>query len=74
MPSSSHMKELRRVLERRGFTLRVTRGGHLRIEHPDMDGPVFGPSTPSDCRSVKNLLATIRRKMRAANDNAANDN
>ncbi len=74
MKTSSQMKEIRRALEARGFTVRKTRGGHWRIEHPQMDGPVFAPSTPSDCRSVKNMLATVRRKMRAANDNAVNDN
>jgi len=68
MSSSSQMKEVRRVLARAGFTATKTRG-HWRFEHPQMCGPVFTPDTPSDHRSVKNLLALLRRKMRAANDN-----
>lgn len=63
MTASSQMKGVRRVLARRGFSITKTRGGHWRIEHPDMDGPVFAPDTPSDHRGVRNLLATIRRKL-----------
>uniref|UniRef100_UPI0005A2DB0E type II toxin-antitoxin system HicA family toxin n=1 Tax=Bradyrhizobium sp. (strain ORS 278) TaxID=114615 RepID=UPI0005A2DB0E len=59
------MKEVRRLLERHGFTMTKTRGGHWRFEHPDMDGPVFAPDTPSDYRGTKNLFALIRRKMRS---------
>jgi predicted RNA binding protein YcfA (HicA-like mRNA interferase family) len=64
MPASTQMKEARRELERQGFTATKTRGGHWRFEHPDMDGPVFAPDTPSDHRAVKNLYAMLRRKMR----------
>lgn len=79
MSASSRMKQLRRALEKEGFTATKTRGGHWRFDHPEMDGPVFAPDTPSDYRGLKNLRATIRRKMRVArgnpaNDNAANDN
>ena len=58
------MKEIRRQLGRRGFSVTKTRSGHWRFEHPDMDGPVFGPDTPSDHRGIKNLYAMLRRKMR----------
>lgn len=74
MSASSQMKELRRSLERAGYSIRKTRGGHWRIDHPEMDGPVFAPDTPSDHRGLKNLRGTLRRKRRAANDNADNDN
>lgn len=66
--ASSQMKEVRRTLERAGFVATKTRGGHWRFEHPDMLGPVFAPDTPSDHRGVKNLMAMLRRKLRAAND------
>jgi predicted RNA binding protein YcfA (HicA-like mRNA interferase family) len=59
------MKEVRRQLERQGFDVRKTPGGHWRLEHPDMDGPVFAPDTPSDRRGMKNLHAMLRRKMRS---------
>jgi predicted RNA binding protein YcfA (HicA-like mRNA interferase family) len=68
MSGSSKMKELLRALEREGFSASRTKGGHVRVIHPAMDGCVFGPSTPSDHRGVKNLLATLKRKLRAAND------
>lgn len=66
LSSSSQMKEARRQLAREGFTVTKTRGGHWRFEHPDMDGPVFAADTPSDLRGLKNLRATLRRKMRTA--------
>ena len=64
MSASSQMKEVRRALECQGFTTTKTRGGHWRFEHPNMNGPVFAPDTPSDHRGLKNLYATLRRKMR----------
>jgi len=69
MSAHSTMTKLLRALEREGFVATRTNGGHLRIEHPAMSGYVFGPSTPSDSRGIKNLLATLKRKLRAANDN-----
>lgn len=59
------MKEVRRKLERQGFIATKTRGGHWRFEHPEMIGPVFGPATPSDHRGIRNLCATLRRKIRS---------
>ncbi len=64
LSASSQMKEARRSLERQGFIATKTRGGHWRFDHPDMDGPVFAPDTPSDHRGLKNLMALVRRKMR----------
>ena len=69
MSSHSTMSKLLRDLERHGFTATRTNGGHLRFSHPAISGWVFGPSTPSDHRAVKNLVATLKRKLRAANDN-----
>lgn len=68
MSAHSTMTKLLRDLAREGFIATRTNGGHLRIEHPAMAGCVFGPSTPSDSRGMKNLVATLRRKMRPAND------
>ena len=58
------MIEYRRDLERIGFSTTLTRGGHIRISHPYMNGPVFAASTPSDHRAIRNLRALIQRKMR----------
>lgn len=68
MSAHSTMNKLLRALEREGYTATRTNGGHLRIEHPAMKGCVFGPSTPSDGRGIKNLIATLKRKLSAAND------
>lgn len=68
MSAHSTMTKLIRDLEREGFTATRTSGGHLRFQHPAISGCVFGPSTPSDQRGVKNLLAMLKRKLRAAND------
>ena len=65
MSSYSLMKKTRRQLERLGFIMTKTRGGHWRLEHPDMKGLVFAPDTPSDHRAVKNLRAELRRRMRS---------
>jgi hypothetical protein len=63
MSGSARMKEVRRQLERNGFDAVKTRGGHWKISHPRMDGPVFASDTPSDHRSLKNLASMLRRKM-----------
>jgi predicted RNA binding protein YcfA (HicA-like mRNA interferase family) len=57
------MKAVRRQLERDGFAASYTGGGHLKFTHPDMTGPVFVSSSPSDHRTIKNFMAVIRRKM-----------
>jgi predicted RNA binding protein YcfA (HicA-like mRNA interferase family) len=64
--SKNEMKGSRRQLTRLGFSATRTRGGHWRFEHPDMDGPVFAPDTPSDRRGIKNFYAMMLRKMRPA--------
>jgi hypothetical protein len=66
--ASSQMKEVRRALSRRGYVITKTSGGHWRIDHPGMTGPVFAADTPSDHRGVRNLMALLRRRMNAAND------
>lgn len=68
MSAHTTMTKLLRDLERDGFRATRTAGGHLRFSHPAISGCVFGPSTPSDHRGVKNLLATLKRKLRVAND------
>lgn len=46
--------------ESHGFSVRRTRGGHLRLSKRGRP-PVFAPSTPSDYRSVQNAVAQLRR-------------
>jgi len=65
VPASSQMKAFLRQLESQGFSASKTRGGHWRLQHPNLNGPVFAPDTPSDHRSIKNTQAILRRKMQA---------
>ena len=66
MASGREMRELRRELERSGFAVEHSRGGHLRFFHPRMDGPVFASATQSDHHATANLRAMLRRKMQPA--------
>lgn len=59
-------RELRELLyeaEERGFEVTRTSGGHVKLLHPDVDRPLFGPTTPSDHRSVANFRSQIYRAM-----------
>lgn len=58
--------EFLRRARRDGWQASPTRGGHIRLEHPDAAGPVIAPSTPSDHRGLANTLAEMRRQLRAA--------
>lgn len=54
--------ELRRSLEKHGFTV-ATGSGHPKATHPSLgDEQVVLPITPSDHRSMSNLIAEIRRR------------
>ena len=56
--------EFLRRARRDGWQASPTRGGHIRLEHPDAAGPVIAPSTPSDHRAMANAMAEMRRKLR----------
>lgn len=56
------IKQLKKALEAEGYSVDPTRGGHLKVTHPDKDGVVFMPSTPSDHRSIKNTKAELKRR------------
>ena len=56
-------RDLIRLAERDGWSVSITNGGHLRLEHPDATGPVFTGSTPSDQRALANTLAMMRRTL-----------
>lgn len=68
MATHSDMSKLIREIERDGFTATRTRKGHIKFQHPAISGCIIGPGTPSDHRGVKNMLALLKRKLRAAND------
>ena len=64
MSSYKTMKQIVRKYAHLGFNVTKTRRGHWRFAHPNMECPVFAPSTPSDYRAIKNLEATIRRNLK----------
>lgn len=59
-------KSLRPIVDealREGWEVTHTKNGHLRFAHP-CGALVFGASTPSDHRTVKNLRGHLRQEMR----------
>lgn len=60
--SRQDLRRLAAVAEEAGWTVKKTRGGHVVFLAPDRSiPPIYGPSTPSDHRSYRNLEATLRR-------------
>ena len=49
-------------MERQGWNISRTNGGHIKIKHPDY-GFVICSSTASDGRSLDNLRRDIRRRI-----------
>lgn len=43
-----------------GWSASKTNGGHIRLNHPQAEKPVFTSSTPSDFRTPQNLLRDCR--------------
>jgi hypothetical protein len=53
--------ELRRQIQRQGFTVKLVRGGHYHVFNPEgkyVSTMAYSPSCP---RSLKNTLAALRR-------------
>lgn len=64
MPLSQIPRDLRnlaKLAQSQGWTLKPTSKGHLRFQAPGGMGMVLASSTPSDYRSSKNLLSRLRR-------------
>jgi hypothetical protein len=62
MPTSAQT-DFERQAKSEGWTISTTGSGHLRLEHPAADRPVFGPATTSDRRTVQNMRAAMRRAL-----------
>lgn len=54
-------KEIVREAERQGWRVETTKKGHIRFYAPDGVHVVHAGGTPSDHRSIANLLAQLRR-------------
>jgi predicted RNA binding protein YcfA (HicA-like mRNA interferase family) len=60
-------EQLRPIIDaarRRGWTISVTNGGHLRLRHPN-GATVFTASSPSDRRARTAVAADLRRAERS---------
>lgn len=57
---SKDTRQLLRKLERQGFRVRMTGGGHYGVSKGD-SREIFMPATPSDHRGIKNTLADLKR-------------
>jgi len=54
-------RDIEKAAREQGFRIGRTKKGHPVFYPPDPRmGPVFGSGTPSDVRSVRNLLAKLR--------------
>lgn len=54
-------RSLAKVARAQGWTIGPTNGGHLVWEAPG-GGKVFTPSTPSDFRSLPNVIRKLKHK------------
>jgi hypothetical protein len=57
-------RDIIRMAERNGWSVSRTGRDHLRLEHPQANGPVFTGSTPSDYRAIRHTRAAMRRALR----------
>jgi predicted RNA binding protein YcfA (HicA-like mRNA interferase family) len=60
MSLRKEMQQIVKVARAQGWEVTPTRNGHLRFRSPD-GAMIFGPSTPSEYRGVKNKIADLRR-------------
>lgn len=63
---SGYNHDLHQYAQKRGWSVQKTNGNHLKLTHPSVPSPVFASSTPSDHRSLNNVMGQMRRAERAA--------
>jgi predicted RNA binding protein YcfA (HicA-like mRNA interferase family) len=61
MSMKKEIKALRKEAEAQGWRVELRKGGHLAFYSPHGKGIVFAPSTPSDRRSINNVIADLRK-------------
>ena len=54
------IKEVLSRVKARGWSAEITNGGHIRWKHTS-GAFLFGAATPGDSRSMKNLMAQMKR-------------
>jgi len=60
MSLKKDMKQLVKKARAQGWEVTPTRNGHIRFRSPD-GHLIFGASTPSEYRGMKNKIADLRR-------------
>ncbi len=56
------LRDIEKAAREQGFRVERTKKGHPVFYPPDpKKNPVYGSGTPSDHRSIRNLLAELRR-------------
>jgi predicted RNA binding protein YcfA (HicA-like mRNA interferase family) len=63
--STSSYRRAINELGRNGYSIAITRGGHIRITHPQMAGCVIGSFSPSARGTLTKVRADIKRGHRA---------
>ncbi len=63
--------KMRREIARLGWRTERTLGGHLRCSHPGAAHYIYAASTPSDYRAWKNLRASMKRALKAGEQEGA---
>lgn len=59
-PKPQSVEDFTALAESKGLLVELQRSGHIKITHPTMGGVVATGSTPSDSRSMENLLSQVR--------------
>lgn len=64
MGASQVMGEVFREARREGWSVEKTKGGHVRLRHPDVEGFIIAPKTTRSHDAPRNALALMRRALR----------
>jgi predicted RNA binding protein YcfA (HicA-like mRNA interferase family) len=59
-----NIRKLSRWAKARGWKASLTNGGHVRLEHLEAAAVVVTSSTPSCCRTIRNLMAEMKRALK----------
>jgi len=59
--AKKELKEIAREAERQGWRVGKTKKGHPQFFAPDGENIITAAGTPSDHRSIDNLIARLRR-------------
>lgn len=52
----------------RPFTYERAKNNHLKVLIDGIPKPIFTGSTPSDCKSINNFMAEVKRELKASNN------